>query len=157
MSGRRFEESISRCGREHSKTALAHPRLLLRGALVFLGTLLLLFHSGCQTNSPPQRVGGPCEYRDISGSCRIESIEPAGANAYGEGFHTLFTFVPESATEESSVRGSLRIGDGQDPTRRYLEANRIEVGREYPCVRKLLIRGTCSPQVFVFPEFRPEY
>jgi hypothetical protein len=150
----RLELSMTRSGRAFRKngTGLFRPAMK---ALLLLWCLLL--EPGCQTNSPPQRVGGPCEYRDISGSCRIESIEPAGANAYGEGFHTLFTFVPESATEESSVRGSLRIGDGQDPTRRYLEANRIEVGREYPCVRKLLIRGTCSPQVFVFPEFRPEY
>ena len=150
----RIELSIPRSGRAFRKngTGLFLPA---KKALLLLWCLLL--EPGCQTNAQPQRVGGPCEYRDISGICRIESIEPAGPNAYGEGFRTLFAFVPDSATEEPSARRTLSIGDGQDPTRRYLEANRIEVGREYPCVRKLLIRGTCSPQVLVFPEFRPEY
>jgi hypothetical protein len=45
----------------------------------------------------------------------------------------------------------MAIGDGQDPTREYLTENRIEVGSRFRCVRKLRTRGTCSPEVFVFP------
>ena len=150
----RLELSMARSGRGFQEKGRGQFRPSMN-ALLLLWCLLL--EPGCQTNAQPQRVGGPCEYRDVPGSCRIESIEPAGPNVYGEGFRTQFAFVPDSAAGGPSARGTLSIGDGQDPTRRYLEANRIEVGREYPCIRKLLLRGTCSPQVFVFPEFRLEY
>lgn len=100
------------------------------------------------------RVGGPCEYRDVPGTCRVDTIEPSGANAYGEGFRTLFTFLPESSSEPQASGVALKIGDGQDPTDRYLRENRIAPGRSFPCVRRVLVRGTCTPVVYAFPEFQ---
>ena len=122
-------------------------------ALLFSGLLLC----GCETQAPWKPLGGGCQYREVPGTCRFETLTPSGPNAYGEGVRTLFTFLPESDREkpESDIR--MTIGDGQDPTTRYLEENRIEAGKSFRCTRKLRILGPCSPEVFVFPDFRNVY
>lgn len=116
-----------------------------------------LFLFGCETQPPSKPVGSGCQYRDIPGTCRIEKITPSGPNTYGEGLRTMFSFLPDSDREES--RGGMRmiIGDGQDPTKKYLAENRIEAGRRFRCTRKLRIRGPCSPEVFLFPDFKNVY
>jgi hypothetical protein len=49
------------------------------------------------------------------------------------------------------------IGDGKDPTGRYLAENRIESGSEMRCVRRVRIQGPCSPEAFEFPGFKKVY
>ena len=122
-------------------------------ACLFAGGFLF----GCETQTPPKQVGGGCQYRDIPGTCRVETITPSGPNAYGEGFRTLFAFVPDSETEPSGSGMRMAIGDGQDPTKEYLAGNRIEVGSRFRCIRKMRTRGACSPEVFVFPGFKKVY
>jgi len=61
-------------------------RQILILVCLFASPLLL----GCETQVPPTPVGGGCQYRDIPGTCRIETITPSGPNTYGEGFRTLF-------------------------------------------------------------------
>ena len=122
-------------------------------ACLFAGFLLF----NCEPQAPSRPVGSGCQYRDIPGTCRFESIAPSGRNAYGEGFRTLFSFVPHAEGETSETGVRMIIGDGKDPTRRYLEGNRIEVGSEARCVRRIRLRGPCSPEVFEFPEFKNEY
>jgi len=131
-----------------------------RGHFVFASLLALLcwlsLSAGCaaqEAGDSPRRVGGPCEYRDVPGTCRIDKVEPSGANSYGEGFRTLFTFLPESPSEPEASGVALKIGDGQDPTHRYLKENGIKAGRRFPCVRRVLVRGTCTPVVYAFPGF----
>jgi hypothetical protein len=119
-------------------------------ACLFTGPFLLC----CETRVTPKPVGGGCEYRDIPGTCRVEAITPSGPNTYGEGFRTLFSFVPDSETEPSGSGTRMTIGDGQDPTKGYLKENRIEVGSRFRCIRKLETKGACSPEVFVFPGFK---
>lgn len=114
----------------------------------------LSLSTGCaaqEAGDSPRRVGGPCEYRDVPGTCRVDKVEPAGANPYGDGFRTLFTFLPESPSEPETSGLALKIGDGQDPTNRFLRENRIEPGRSLPCLRRVLVRGTCTPVVYTFP------
>ena len=123
--------------------------------LVYLFASPLLL--GCETQPPPKPVGGGCEYRDIPGTCHIEKITPSGPNTYGEGFRTLFSFVPDAEAESSGSDARITIGDGQDPTKEYLTVNRIEVGGRFSCVRKVRTRGACSPEVFVFPGFEKVY
>ena len=124
-------------------------------------TMAYLFASpflvGCETQAPPKPVGGGCEYRDIPGTCHIETITPSGPNTYGEGFRTLFSFVPDSEPEPPSRSVRMTIGDGQDPTEEYLAENRIEVGSQLRCMRKVRTRGACSPEVFVFPGLKKVY
>ena len=69
----------------------------------------------------------------------------------------MFSFLPESDQEASQKGVRMIIGDGKDPTRRYLEENRIKVGSQISCIRKLRIRGPCSPEVFVFPGLKNTY
>jgi hypothetical protein len=116
-----------------------------------------LFLSGCEADTPSERVGGDCRYRDIPGTCRFESIRPSGPHTYGEGFRTTFSFHPEAKGETSKEGARVVIGDGKDPTSRYLTENRIELGGTSPCVRRVLIRGPCSPEVFEFPGFKNVY
>ena len=115
------------------------------------------FLVGCETQYPPKAVGGGCEYRDIPGTCRVETITPSGPNTYGEGFRTLFSFVPDSEPESPGPSRKMTIGDGQDPTKEYLTENRIEVGSRLRCIRKVQNRGACSPEVFVFPGLKKVY
>ncbi len=120
----------------------------------FTAWLVLL---GCEPRAPAgPSAGGGCRYRDMPGTCRIESISPSGPNTYGDGFRTLFTFLPDSDREEPA-KASMLIGDGKDPTRRYLQENRIEEGDSIRCIRKRITRGPCSPEVYVFPELKNIY
>ena len=116
-----------------------------------------IFLFSCEPEAPSRPVGGGCQYRDIPGTCRFESITPSGPNTYGEGFRTSFSFFPDS-DEEAPERGvRMFIGDGKDPTRRYLTENRIEVGTETLCVHRIRVKGPCSPEVFEFPGFKNVY
>jgi hypothetical protein len=116
-----------------------------------------LFLFSCETQAPSRPVGSECEYREIPGTCLFESITPSGTNTYGEGFRTLFSFLPDSDQEASATGVNMIIGDGKDPTRRYLTENRIEVGGKIRCTRKLRTQGPCSPEVYVFPSFKNVY
>ena len=122
-------------------------------ACLFAGILL----AGCETQAPSRPVGSGCQYRDIPGTCRFESITPSGPNTYGEGFRTLFSFVPDSDEETSETGVRMIIGDGKDPTKRYLAENRIKAGSETRCVRRVRLRGPCSPEVFEFPDSKNVY
>jgi hypothetical protein len=113
--------------------------------------------AGCETQAPSGPVGSGCHYRDIPGTCRFESITPSGRNTYGEGFRTLFSFFPDSNEETPETNVRMIVGDGKDPTRRYLEANRIAVEGKTRCVRRVRLRGPCSPEVFEFPDFERVY
>jgi hypothetical protein len=119
-------------------------------ACLFAGIFLI----GCETQPSQKIVGRSCEYRDIPGTCRIESISPSAPSSYGEGFRTLFVFFPDAKTEQRVSEARMTIGDGKDPTREYLAENRIEPGREFRCIRRLRTRGPCSPEVFVFPDLK---
>jgi len=122
-------------------------------ACLFAGILLVC----CETQAPSRPVGSGCRYRDIPGTCRFESITPSGPNTYGEGFRTLFSFLPDEDGETAGKGLRMIIGEGKDPTRRYLEENRIEAGSKTRCVRRVRLRGPCSPEVFEFPEFENVY
>jgi hypothetical protein len=122
-------------------------------ACLFVGILLF----SCETQTPSRSVGGGCQYRNIPGTCLFDSITPSGPNDYGEGFRTLFSFLPDSDQETSGMGMRMVIGYGKDPTKRYLAENRIEVGSKIRCVRRLRIRGPCSPEVFEFPDLKSVY
>jgi hypothetical protein len=122
-------------------------------ACLFAGILL----AGCESQAPSRPVGSGCQYRDIPGRCRFESITPSGPNTYGDGFRTLFSFLPDSEEETSETGLKMIIGDGKDPTGRYLEENRLEVGSETRCVRRVRLQGPCSPEVFEFPALKNVY
>lgn len=122
-------------------------------ACLFAAILL----AGCETQAPSIPVGGGCQYRDIPGTCRFESITPSGPNTYGEGFRTLFSFLPDSGEETPETGVRVTIGDGKDPTMKYLAENRIEAGSEARCVRRIRLQGPCSPEVFEFPGLKNVY
>jgi hypothetical protein len=112
---------------------------------------------GCETQAPTKPLGSGCEYRDIPGTCLVEAIAPSGPNTYGEGFRTLFAFQPDSDREASTTGTRMTIGDGKDPTGRYLKENGIEVGTRIRCTRKVRVQGPCSPEAFLFPDLKRTY
>ncbi len=126
-------------------------------AVVLLFTLVAIGPGAACDPADGTRKGSGCRYRDIPGTCRIESVTPSGPNTYGPGFRTLFTFVPASENEQRLSGVRMIIGDGKDPTSTYLEENGIAPGREFPCIRKVRLHGPCSPQAFVFPGFKRVY
>ena len=123
----------------------------MKQILILACLFAIPFLFGCETQPPPKTVGGGCQYRDFPGTCRVETITPSGPNTYGEGFRTVFLFVPDAEPESPGPGKRMTIGDGQDPTKEYLAENRIEVGSRLRCIRKVRTRGACSPEVFVFP------
>jgi hypothetical protein len=127
----------------------------MRAISLYLCAGILLL--GCETRSHSKPLGSGCRYRDIPGTCVFESITPSGPTAYGDGFRTLFSFLPDSDGEDSKAGVRLVTGDGKDPTRRTLEANGITTGGRVPCVRRVAIRGPCSPEVFAFPGLKAVY
>lgn len=66
----------------------------------------------------------------------------------------MFVFLPDAKTEQRVSGVRMTIGDGRDPSREYLTENRIEPGREFRCTRRVRAKGPCTPQAFVFPDFK---
>lgn len=131
------------------RAALSHGLLLALLGLVWHGPL-----TGCS---------GPCEYRDVPGTCTITVIQDAtelSDTCTVDATDTavvLYTYVP-SAGGDSDTGLRLRVGPGSgfDPPRAFLDAEDITVGSSHACVRREITQGTCSPRLYKFTAFDTE-
>ena len=111
--------------------------------------------------APDPVVGGPCAYDACPGEARIVSVakkEPP-PDPGREAWEVTFAFTPAEP-----VRNPLGQTEGREfpllllnsayPGPRFLEKYGIREGAVFPCVMKVITRGTCTPQIFEFPGIR---
>ncbi|MEN6474048.1 MAG: hypothetical protein ABFD81_08545 [Syntrophaceae bacterium] len=129
------------------------PRLRLLVSAVLLSAIC-----GCagSAESAPSIVGGPCAYRDIPGWARIVSIQKASrqaSNCPNNPVVVRFDFIPADPklAFKQAQDLTLTVGAGMNPARSYVAAKGIVKGKTYRCVRREIIKGTCTPVLYAFP------
>jgi hypothetical protein len=134
--------SVTRCGR-----AIA---ILCFGLLVWL----LVRDVRAQSLSAGL-VGGPCEYKQYTGKAEILSVteRPGSPGEYEVkfSFHTVEN-IGEGFASVEGRQWLLMKPDNMYPKRDFLDKYDIEVGKRLDCSMKVIIRGTCTPILFDFPD-----
>lgn len=107
--------------------------------------------------------GGACDYSKVEGFAKIISIKPAPEDAYNcpdNPRQVVFEFTPANLSDRDKYRFKnfadsaveLKINDGVNPSLSWIKKNKIETGKKYRCIRTELVKGTCTPVGFKFPE-----
>lgn len=115
-------------------------------------------------NMQTLKAGGGCQYKDFPGTIEITKIEPdpeADRNFYEDPVVVHFTFTPDDAEAEKNYRftnflkdsGKIQINAGKNPPRRCIEEQGYVEGSKHKAIRSELRKGTCTPVVFLFPDF----
>ncbi len=134
--------------------------LMISAAFVIALTVICI---SCGKNSISDAEGGACEYSKIEGFAKIISIKPAPADAYNcpdNPRQIIFQFTPANSSDREKYRFKnfsdssieLKINDGVNPPLSWIKKNKIEAGKKYICIRTELLKGTCTPVIFRFPE-----
>ena len=121
-------------------------------ALIFLVSL-----SSCgfaASSSSPQRVGGPCTYKQYKGEAEIVSVTQR-PEVPGE-YEIKFSFHPHKTIQEEFARVEgrqwLLVQEYSSyPKEDFLTQYGIKVGKRLPCYLKVITKGTCTPVLFDFP------
>ncbi len=128
----------------------------MKKSALFLIVFILL--TGCQTTNyeRPKRLGGPCEYESYPGVAEIVSIK---SKSDGDRFEVRFIFRPNKQIENKYVWSEgktflLYDNHFEAPSQAFLTKNRIFVGRKLEGTLMAIVKGTCSPIVFTFPELK---
>lgn len=118
--------------------------------------ILVLFLSACglAVSASPQRVGGPCTYKQYKGDAEIVSVVQRPGSS-GE-FDIKFSFDPQEAIREEFARVKDRHwflvkNDSSYPKADFLKQYGVKAGKHFPCIMNVIIRGTCTPVLFHFP------
>jgi len=124
---------------------------------LILSLMLLLILSACGMASSSQRVGGPCAYKPYQGDAEIISVTPVKGKA--EEYEIRFSFHPREKIQEEFARVEgkqwlLVREDFSFPKKDFLQQYGIRKGNRFPCVMKVITRGTCTPVLFDFPTIR---
>lgn len=109
--------------------------------------------------------GGPCTYASYEGRAEIVRVTQTptsmaqssvmGGPGY-QGYEIWFRFVPKSGTSNRAIdpivgrEHLFTLKNGWYVGPRYLEKYGIQPGKKYPCIVKLIEKGTCAPVVFEF-------
>ena len=113
------------------------------------------------------KVGGPCTYASHEGIARIVRVAQTPASrqqaqviggAGYEGYEVSFRFIPKPE-EAPRIRKMpllerdqlLTLNNSWYAGPRFLEKYHIAVGKEFPCILKLIQSGACTPVVFNLP------
>ncbi len=131
----------------------------------FLLIILSILQLSCKKNQDNDinEVGYNCTYIEYIGIVKINSIANAPPNEYNcpnNPKKLMFDFTPNTISdrdvylfESHSDSGNyLTINGGMNPSQTWIDSNEIEVGKEYPCFRKEIITGTCTPVFFEFED-----
>ncbi len=102
------------------------------------------------------RKGSPCEYKVIEGKSKILSIFTPEKGKGGK--YVKFHFTPNKETKYSypNIKDtSLLVLYGQrEISEKFINKNNIVVGKIFRCNREEITKGTCTPVIFRFPEFK---
>lgn len=131
-----------------------HRKVLL-GALLCLSAVLGVSAAGGATKPV---VGGACAYKQYEGHAQITSvIENVSPN--NGSYVVKFLFFPNQTVSEAYAQTAgkeflLQTGRGSQPSAAYVQQNGIEAGKEFDCVLHVIVKGTCTPMIFLFPSFK---
>jgi hypothetical protein len=106
------------------------------------------------SSSSKQIVGGPCTYKQYRGNAQIVSVIP-GQNNSG-GYEVKFLFYSKKSVKEEFAMGKdkrwlLIMNDFSDPSEDFVKKYDIQSGKRFPCIMKVITKGTCTPVMFDFP------
>ena len=106
-------------------------------------------------------VGGQCEYKQYEGQAKIISIIPQKQkkNYSHELYEVKFSFTSDPQIKEELARTKgkkfvLLLNNSTYPGPKFLEKYDIRVGKVFECYLKVIVRGTCTPRLFVFPTIK---
>ena len=131
--------------------------------LIFGAFFFLFAPLSCVANTEPdgRAVGGPCSYREYLGQAKIVSVQETAAdeNSKRPGdkrYEVRFSFHTDQIIEEKYARVEgkeflLLLKNNSYPGSNFLRKYDILTGRTFPCVMKVITRGTCTPVLFDFP------
>jgi len=124
-------------------------------------------------NPPGRMVGGPCEYDEFEGACRILSVEKSevsarqGKDPYGPGypgFEVRFEFVlsndgisyVEHRANQAgySLRGprTMLLTNSWYPGEGFIRKYKIAAGSVFDCRVNIIKSGTCTPVTISFKD-----
>ena len=109
-----------------------------------------------------QRIGGACEYRQISGWATITEVrraDPAADNCK-DAVEVIFTFSPDDPRAPEHYRFAdqpdsgqyFRVGAGLNPERSWARSKGLVKDAVHRCLRSEIVKGTCTPVIFTFPD-----
>ncbi|MEW5735680.1 MAG: hypothetical protein AB1921_12550 [Thermodesulfobacteriota bacterium] len=125
------------------------------GLLVLACCMIL---AGCAQRSV--YVGGPCEYADVAGKAVITAVgapDPDEANCADKPRVVLFDFTPDDKRARNRFPNwgetgqRLTVAGGKNPPLEWLKANGVRLGAELICIRREILKGTCTPVIYDFP------
>jgi hypothetical protein len=132
--------------------------------IIFLLILLISVITACAVKDVKKfLVGGPCDYEEIEGTAVITSIVDAQSDDYNchkRPVKVSFVFTPDDSSAKgkylfpnvSDSRQNIRLSGGLNPPKDFMKVKGIIVGTSHKCVRKEIIKGTCTPVLYEFPE-----
>lgn len=108
------------------------------------------------------RVGGPCEYVAYPGSATVLSVRPEPPRP-GEApkgtprFEVRFRFVPDGEVAQAWAKNPekeyhLQRNDFTSPDEAFLKEHGIREGAALRGVMRVIVKGTCTPVLFAFPD-----
>jgi hypothetical protein len=115
------------------------------------------------TTNSPRVVGGPCEYKDYRGKAEIVSMQKLEEGTghlkevqSTELYKIMYRFTPEIKIHEpfdqmESRDFVLLMDDSTYPDLEFINKNKIDVGKRYDCLLKVITKGACTPLIFRFP------
>lgn len=124
---------------------------------------LSMINSSCSGKIREDISGGGCDYVKFEGYARIKSITPAPAGDYNcpdKPMLIVFEFIPANISDRQKYRfkdfsdttAKLKINDGANPSLAWVKKNKIETGKKFRCFRTEIVKGTCTPVIFTFPD-----
>ena len=131
---------------------------------ITLSLVLIVGLTVCGDNSSSDNgsVGGECKYKYIPGIAEIVSIsqpDKGENNCLNDPVKITFKFSPNASnvpeqylypnwSDENQI---FTISDGKNPPRQCVIDEGLTVGSQHECVRKEIVKGTCTPVIFHFP------
>ena len=109
-----------------------------------------------------RHVGGVCEYQRIHGRATIADVRVAdpSANNCRDAVEVVFTFLPDDPSAPLHYRflnypdteRHFLVGAGMNPPRKWARSKGLVKGAVHRCVRSEIVKGTCTPVTFTFPD-----
>ena len=92
-------------------------------------------------------VGGPCEYEEVSGLCKLSTPYKYDNRRY----KVLVSIIGLEKGHIPKRRAFALMVNGDYPTWEFLERKNIKGGETYKCLVKFIKKGTCTPIVIEIP------